>query len=79
MKPERSAGWKAYERPESEVTGNKADDYVRRAPGTAGMGEGVRYQIYEPSDGHVPTTRSFRTASPGTRRRSTAPTCCPSR
>jgi crotonobetainyl-CoA:carnitine CoA-transferase CaiB-like acyl-CoA transferase len=49
----RSSSWKAYERPESEVTGNKADNYVRRAPGTAGMKEGVRYQIYEASDGHV--------------------------
>ena len=49
----RSESWKAYERPESEVTGNKSDDYVRRAPGTAGMKEGVRYQIYESSDGHV--------------------------
>jgi crotonobetainyl-CoA:carnitine CoA-transferase CaiB-like acyl-CoA transferase len=49
----RSESWKAYERPESEVTGNKADDYVRRAPGTAGMREGVRYQMYESSDGHV--------------------------
>jgi crotonobetainyl-CoA:carnitine CoA-transferase CaiB-like acyl-CoA transferase len=49
----RIESWKAYERPESEVTGNKADDYVRRAPGTAGMKEGVRYQIYESSDGHV--------------------------
>lgn len=49
----RSESWKAYERPESEVTGNKSDDYVRRAPGTAGMKEGVRYQIYEASDGHV--------------------------
>lgn len=45
--------WKAYERPESEVTGNKADDYERRAPGTAGMKEGVRYQIYESSDGFI--------------------------
>jgi crotonobetainyl-CoA:carnitine CoA-transferase CaiB-like acyl-CoA transferase len=49
----RSESWKAYERPESEVTGNKADDYVRRAPGTAGMKEGVRYQMYESADGHV--------------------------
>ncbi len=49
----RSESWKAYERPESEVTGNKADNYERRAPGTAGMKEGVRYQIYESSDGHV--------------------------
>ena len=29
-----------YERPEDEVTGNKADDYERRAPGTAGMRDG---------------------------------------
>jgi crotonobetainyl-CoA:carnitine CoA-transferase CaiB-like acyl-CoA transferase len=49
----RSETHKAYERPESEVTGNKADDYRRRAPGTAGMREGVRYQIYETKDGHV--------------------------
>ena len=49
----RSESWMAYERPESEVTGNKADNYVRRAPGTAGMKEGVRYQIYESSDGHI--------------------------
>ncbi len=47
----RSETWKAYERPESEVTGNKADGYERRAPGTAGMKEGVRYQVYETSDG----------------------------
>jgi crotonobetainyl-CoA:carnitine CoA-transferase CaiB-like acyl-CoA transferase len=45
--------WRAYERPESEVTGNASDDYERRAPGTAGMREGVRYQLYESSDGHV--------------------------
>jgi crotonobetainyl-CoA:carnitine CoA-transferase CaiB-like acyl-CoA transferase len=45
--------WKAYERPESEVTGNASDDYERRAPGTAGMREGVRYQMYESADGHV--------------------------
>jgi len=49
----RIESWKAYERPESEVTGNKADDYERRAPGTAGMREGVRYQLYESSDGHI--------------------------
>jgi crotonobetainyl-CoA:carnitine CoA-transferase CaiB-like acyl-CoA transferase len=49
----RSETWRAYERPESEVTGNKADDYQRRAPGTAGMKEGVRYQVYEAADGHV--------------------------
>ena len=44
---------RAYERPQSEVTGNKADNYERRAPGTAGMREGVRYQMYESADGHV--------------------------
>jgi crotonobetainyl-CoA:carnitine CoA-transferase CaiB-like acyl-CoA transferase len=49
----RIESWKAYERPATEVTGNKADDYVRRAPGTAGMKEGVRYQIYESRDGFV--------------------------
>jgi crotonobetainyl-CoA:carnitine CoA-transferase CaiB-like acyl-CoA transferase len=49
----RSESFKAYERPEDEVTGNKSDDYKRRAPGTAGMREGVRYQIYETKDGHV--------------------------
>jgi crotonobetainyl-CoA:carnitine CoA-transferase CaiB-like acyl-CoA transferase len=49
----RSETYKAYERPESEVTGNKADGYERRAPGTAGMKDGVRYQFYETSDGHV--------------------------
>ena len=45
--------WKAYERPQSEVTGNASDDFERRAPGTAGMKEGVRYQMYETVDGHV--------------------------
>jgi crotonobetainyl-CoA:carnitine CoA-transferase CaiB-like acyl-CoA transferase len=49
----RIESWLAYERPASEVTGNKADDYERRAPGTAGMKEGVRYQIYASKDGHV--------------------------
>jgi crotonobetainyl-CoA:carnitine CoA-transferase CaiB-like acyl-CoA transferase len=46
----RSESHRAYERPEDEVTGNPSDDYVRRAPGTAGMREGVRYQIYATSD-----------------------------
>jgi crotonobetainyl-CoA:carnitine CoA-transferase CaiB-like acyl-CoA transferase len=45
--------WKSYERPLEEVYGNKADNYERRAPGTAGMREGVRYQVYRSSDGHV--------------------------
>ena len=49
----RSETWKAYERPEDEVTGNPSDDYERRAPGTAGMRRGVRYQIYESKDGYV--------------------------
>jgi crotonobetainyl-CoA:carnitine CoA-transferase CaiB-like acyl-CoA transferase len=49
----RIESFRAYERPESEVTGNKADGYVRRAPGTAGMREGVRYQVYASADGHV--------------------------
>ncbi len=44
---------KAYERPQSEVTGNASDNFERRAPGTAGMREGVRYQMYETKDGHV--------------------------
>ena len=47
----RSETWRAYERHEADVTGNKADDYQRREPGTAGMIEGVRYQVYEAKDG----------------------------
>jgi crotonobetainyl-CoA:carnitine CoA-transferase CaiB-like acyl-CoA transferase len=35
------------------VTGNAADGYERRAPGTAGMRDGVRYQFYESADGYV--------------------------
>src|SRR5450631_2937515 len=46
----RSETWKAYERPQSEVTGNRSDDFERRDPGTAGMIEGVRYQVYEGTD-----------------------------
>jgi crotonobetainyl-CoA:carnitine CoA-transferase CaiB-like acyl-CoA transferase len=49
----RIESWRAYERPESEVTGNRSDGYERRVPGTAGMREGVRYQIYESKDGFV--------------------------
>lgn len=49
----RSETWKAYERPQSEVTGNASDNYERREAGTAGMREGVRYQMYESRDGHV--------------------------
>ena len=46
----RSETWKAYERPEDEVTGNPSDNYERRAPGTAGMRDGVRYQFYVTKD-----------------------------
>jgi len=49
----RSETWMAYARPADEVTGNKSDNYERREPGTAGMKQGVRYQIYESADGHV--------------------------
>ncbi len=49
----RSETWLAYRRPESEVTGNASDNFERRAPGTAGMRKGVRYQFYKSSDGHV--------------------------
>lgn len=50
----RSETWKAYERPDSEVTGNRSDNFERRAPGTAGMRDGVRYQFYETAEGrHV--------------------------
>ena len=45
--------WRAYERPESEVTGNPTDGFERREPGTAGMRDGVRYQFYETIDGHI--------------------------
>ena len=49
----RSESHRAYERPQSEVTGNASDNYERRAPGTAGMREGVRYQMYDSADGQV--------------------------
>jgi len=49
----RIEGHRAYRRPEMEVTGNPSDGYQRRAPGTAGMADAVRYQFYESSDGHV--------------------------
>lgn len=44
---------RGYQRPESEVSGNAADGGVRRAAGLGGMYEGVRYQFYASSDGHV--------------------------
>lgn len=43
----------AYRRSDDEVTGNASDDGVRRTAGLGGMWEGVRYQFYESSDGHV--------------------------
>ncbi|HEY8527732.1 MAG TPA: CoA transferase [Acidimicrobiales bacterium] len=49
----RSETYKAYERPEDEVTGNKSDNYARREPGTGGMRHGVRYQVYETKDGFI--------------------------
>lgn len=49
----RSESYLAYRRPEDVVTGNKADGYKRRPVATAGMRNGVRYQLYESSDGHV--------------------------
>ncbi|HEX4532539.1 MAG TPA: CoA transferase [Acidimicrobiia bacterium] len=46
--------WKGYDDyPDDVVTGNPSDDYERRTPGLGGMWEGVRYQYYESSDGHV--------------------------
>jgi crotonobetainyl-CoA:carnitine CoA-transferase CaiB-like acyl-CoA transferase len=45
--------WRAYERPETDVTGNAADNFQRREPGTAGMSDGVRYQFYETANGHI--------------------------
>ncbi|WP_030915443.1 CaiB/BaiF CoA transferase family protein [Streptosporangium amethystogenes] len=46
-------GHRAHLRPETEVTGNPSDGGVRRGPGTAGMGDSVRYQVYRSTDGHV--------------------------
>ena len=49
----REETYRAYERPESEVTGNASDDFVRREPAIAGMRGGVRYQVYASTDGYV--------------------------
>jgi crotonobetainyl-CoA:carnitine CoA-transferase CaiB-like acyl-CoA transferase len=49
----RNESWRAYDHPRGEVTGNPSDGHERREPGTAGLRDGVRYQIYESSDGHV--------------------------
>ncbi len=35
------------------MTGNEADNFERRAPGTGGMEAGVRYQFYGTVDGHI--------------------------
>ena len=45
--------YRAYQRPQEEVTGNASDGYERRPPGTGGMAEAVRYQFYASSDGYV--------------------------
>jgi crotonobetainyl-CoA:carnitine CoA-transferase CaiB-like acyl-CoA transferase len=45
--------YKAYERPQSEVTGNPSDNFERREPGLAGMWPGVRYQFYKSKNGHI--------------------------
>jgi crotonobetainyl-CoA:carnitine CoA-transferase CaiB-like acyl-CoA transferase len=45
--------WRAYERPQTDVTGNATDNFRRREPGTAGMSNGVRYQFYETANGHI--------------------------
>ena len=45
--------WRSYERPPDEVYGNATDGGERRPPGTGGMREGVRYQVYESKDGFV--------------------------
>jgi crotonobetainyl-CoA:carnitine CoA-transferase CaiB-like acyl-CoA transferase len=47
-------GHKAYERPESEVTGNDGDGQGPRRPvGENTMRDSVRYQFYASKDGHV--------------------------
>jgi crotonobetainyl-CoA:carnitine CoA-transferase CaiB-like acyl-CoA transferase len=46
-------GYKAYQRPEPEVSGNPTDGGERRAPGMGGMKDGVRYQYYRSADGFV--------------------------
>jgi crotonobetainyl-CoA:carnitine CoA-transferase CaiB-like acyl-CoA transferase len=45
--------YKAYERPQSEVTGNPSDNFERREPGLAGMWPGGRYQFYKSKNGHI--------------------------
>jgi crotonobetainyl-CoA:carnitine CoA-transferase CaiB-like acyl-CoA transferase len=45
--------WRSYQRPLEEVYGTDADFGERRAPGTGGMVDSVRYQVYASKDGHV--------------------------
>lgn len=45
--------WQSYERPPEEVYGNSSDGGERRPPGTGGMKDGVRYQIYASANGYV--------------------------
>jgi crotonobetainyl-CoA:carnitine CoA-transferase CaiB-like acyl-CoA transferase len=45
--------WRSYERPLEEVHGNATDRGERRPPGTGGMRDGVRYQVYDSRDGLV--------------------------
>ena len=49
----RSETWKAYERPESEVTGQQGRRLRAPRARHAGMRDGVRYQFYETADGHI--------------------------
>jgi len=49
----RIEGFRAYERPQSEVTGNLSDGGERRPPGVAGMRDAVRYQYYRTADGYI--------------------------
>jgi crotonobetainyl-CoA:carnitine CoA-transferase CaiB-like acyl-CoA transferase len=49
----RIEGYYAHRQSEEFVTGNPSDNFVRRDVGVGGMYEGVRYQVYESSDGHV--------------------------
>lgn len=45
--------WRSYQRPLEEVYGNAADGGERREPGTGGVRQGVRYQVYQSSDGYL--------------------------
>ncbi len=49
----RIEAYRAYERPESEVTGNPSDGGVRRVPGPGGNIGAVRYQYYATSNGTI--------------------------